>query len=300
VTADAQRRANRHGILWMVLAMTAFMGNDALVKAVGARVPAAQLIVVRGAFAMVLICVVARQMGVLDRARELLHRAVLVRAGCEGAATFLYLAALFHLPLANVTAINLSAPLFVALLARLVLGEAVHLGRWAAIGLGFAGVLLVVQPRAEGFNGYAALCVLATLFHASRDLLTRKVPAQVPSLLITWTTAAMVTLLSGLWTLATPWKPMPALAMGQLAGAALCLAAAYHLLTLSMRAGDMSVVGPFRYSGLLVALLLGYLLWGDVPNTLAWAGIVLLVAAGLGMLHSERQRARAALDAATD
>ena len=89
-------------------------------------------------------------------------------------------------------------------------------------------------------------------------------------------------------------------AFGQLAGAALCLAAAYHLLTLSMRAGDMSVIGPFRYSGLLVALLLGYLVWGDVPNALAWGGIALLVAAGLAMLHSQRLRSSAALDAATD
>ena len=122
----------------------------------------------------------------------------------------------------------------------------------------------------------------------------------MPEQTIQCAAACTVTVLSGLWCLGGEWQPMGSVSMAQLTGAALCLAAAYHLLTLSMRAGDMSVIGPFRYSGLLVALLLGYLLWGDVPNALAWGGIALLVAAGLAMLHSERRRSRAALDAATD
>jgi drug/metabolite transporter (DMT)-like permease len=62
-----------------------------------------------------------------------------------------------------------------------------------------------------------------------------------------------------------------------------------------MRLGDMSVIGPFRYSGLLVALVLGYWMWGDVPNTLAWGGIALVVAAGLGLLQAERRRKQALL-----
>jgi drug/metabolite transporter (DMT)-like permease len=120
--------------------------------------------------------------------------------------------------------------------------------------------------------------------------MTRLVPAQVPSLLITLSTSTMVMLLSGVWSLFEPWKPMTTEHMGLLFAASLCLAAGYHLLTLSMRLGDMSVIGPFRYSGLLVALALGYWMWGDVPNTLAWCGIALVVAAGLGLLQSERRR----------
>jgi drug/metabolite transporter (DMT)-like permease len=289
VTADTQRRANRHGILWMVLAMTAFMGNDALVKAVGARVPAAQLIVVRGAFAMVLICVVARQMGVLDRARELLHRAVLVRAGCEGAATFLYLAALFHLPLANVTAINLSAPLFVALLARLVLGEAVHLGRWLAIGGGFLGVLLVVQPRPGDFNPAAWLAVAATLLYSVRDLLARQLPPALPSILVTLATAGTVWLLAGVvlvvqGPVAMAWRDVGLLALGSV-----FLSTGYYAVIAATRHAELSVVAPFRYLGLLWALVLGWLFWGDVPNPLAWAGMAALVLSGLVMVWQQRR-----------
>jgi drug/metabolite transporter (DMT)-like permease len=283
-------RLNRQGILWMVLAMTAFMGNDALVKAVGARVPAAQLIVVRGVVAITLIMLVARHMGVLGQVRGLLHRSVLVRAGCEGVATFMYLAALFHLPLANVTAINLSAPLFVALLARLVLGEAVHLGRWLAIGLGFAGVLLVVQPQPGQFNQFAWLAVLATLLYSVRDLLTRQLPPALPSILVTLATAGTVWLLAAAVLAVQGVVPMAWRDVGLLALASVFLSTGYFAVIAATRHAELSVVAPFRYVGLLWALLLGWVFWGDVPNLWAWVGMVCLVVAGLAMVWQQRRR----------
>ena len=287
---DDRHRRNRQGILWMVLAMSAFMGNDALVKAVGARVPAAQLIVVRGVVAITLILLVARHMGVLGQLRSLLHRGVLVRAGCEGVATFMYLAALFHLPLANVTAINLSAPLFVALLARLVLGEAVHLGRWLAIGGGFAGVLLVVQPQPGQFNTHAWLAVLATLLYSARDLLTRSLPPAVPSILVTLATAGTVWLLAAMVLAVQGLVPMAWRDVGLLALASVFLSTGYFAVIAATRHAELSVVAPFRYVGLLWALLLGWVFWGDVPNLLAQVGMVCLVVAGLAMVWQQRRR----------
>jgi drug/metabolite transporter (DMT)-like permease len=287
--ADSQRR-NRQGILWMVLAMTAFMGNDALVKAVGARVPAAQLIVVRGVVAIVLICLVARQMGVLGQVRGLWHSGVLMRAGCEGLATFMYLAALFHLPLANVTAINLASPLFVALLARLLLGERVHLGRWLAIALGFAGVLLVVQPQPGQFNQHAWLAVLATLLYSARDLLTRRLPPALPSILATLATAGTVWAMAGVVLAVQGMVPMAWADVGLLALAAVFLSTGYFAVITATRHAELSVVAPFRYVGLLWALLLGWVVWGDVPNGWAWAGMVCLVVAGLAMVWQLRRR----------
>lgn len=291
---------NRRGILMMSASMAFFIGNDALVKLVSSTLPTPQLIFIRGLLVAVLIGAVVLGTGAARHWRTALTPTVWWRALFDSAATFGYLTALFHLPIANATAINLAAPLFLTVLAVLLLGERVDARRWALIVLGFVGVLLVVQPRADGFNAYALLCVFATLLHALRDLLTRRVPTQVPSLLITLATALTVSVLSGLWTVVDEWRPVSAPVFTQLAGAAVCLAIAYHLLTLSMRAGDMSLIAPFRYTGLLVALLLGYWVWGDVPNALAWGGIALLVAAGLGMLRGQRLRPRAALDAATD
>ncbi len=74
----------------------------------------------------------------------------------------------------------------------------------------------------------------------------------------------------------------------------------YYLIIVGMRSGEMSVIAPFRYTGLLFALAMGWVIWGDVPNTLAWTGIALLLGAGLYVLHSERGRARTELEAAPD
>ena len=286
---------NRRGILTMTGAMVFFVVNDALVKWVSTDLPTPQLIFVRGVMTTALLLALAAWMGQLRLWRSALTRSVPTRALIDSLASFTYLTAVFHMPLGNATAINLAGPLFLTMLAVFFLHERVSLGRWALILLGFAGVLLVVQPRAGEFNSYAWLCLLAAMLHAGRDFLTRLVPAQVPSLLITLSTAMMVTLLAGVWSMFEPWRAMSTTHIGQLFAAAMCLAAGYHLLTLSMRWGDMSVIGPFRYSGLLMALLLGYLMWGDVPNGLAWCGIALLVAAGLGLLQAERLRKQALL-----
>ena len=286
---------NRRGILTMTGAMVFFVVNDALVKWVSTDLPTPQLIFVRGVMTTALLLALAAWMGQLRLWRSALTRSVPTRALIDSLASFTYLTAVFHMPLGNATAINLAGPLFLTMLAVFFLHERVSLGRWALILLGFAGVLLVVQPRAGEFNAYAWLCLLAAMLHAGRDFLTRLVPAQVPSLLITLSTAVMVTLLAGVWSIFEPWRAMSTTHIGQLFAAAMCLAAGYHLLTLSMRWGDMSVIGPFRYSGLLMALLLGYLMWGDVPNGLAWCGIALVVAAGLGLLQAERLRKQALL-----
>jgi drug/metabolite transporter (DMT)-like permease len=286
--AARRGRANRVGILWMVLAMTCFTGNDALVKTVLARVPSAQMIVVRGVMAIALILLVAWRMGALVRVTELFRGWVGVRAFCEGIATFLYLAALYHLPLANATAIYMSSPLFIAVLARLFLGERVDVRRWIAIAMGFTGVLLVIQPQSDGFNLYAWLCLLSTLIYAGRDLLTRKIPAGVPSIVVTLATAAVVVGMAAVVLLYEGWTPMAWADVGRLALAAVCLSTAYYAIIASVRTGEVSVVAPFRYVGLLWAVVVGYLVWGHVPNSLAWTGIALLIVAGLYMIQQQR------------
>jgi drug/metabolite transporter (DMT)-like permease len=303
-TTTATLAANRRGVLAMSLAMASFVANDALVKFVSESLPGAQLIFLRGLFATALLLTVAHAMGALPRWRDTLQRPVLRRSALDALATIVYLSALFHLPLGNATAINMATPLFMTLFAVLALREQVGTARWAALAVGFAGVLLVVQPRAEGFNAWALLCVGGTLLHAARDLSTRFIAAQVPSILVTVSTAVAVTGLSGVLSLVQGWQPFTGTQLALLAGASVFLSGGYFLLVHSLRGGEMSVIAPFRYSGLLFALVLGWAVWGDVPNALAWVGIALLVGAGLYVLHTERVRAqvthRAALAAAPD
>ena len=291
-------RANAQAIATMVGAMTCFVINDALVKHVSQSLPSAQLIFLRGLMASLLVLLGAQRLGVLNRARDVFNPRVALRGAIDACATMLYLLSLFQLPIANATAINLAAPLFMTVFAVLFMGERAGPARWGAVLLGFVGVLCIVQPRGDGFNAWALLCLLGTLFHAARDLLTRRIDPAIPSIIITLATALAVTVLSGGLSLAYGWQAFGLRELALLGVAAAFLASGYLLLVQCMRSGEVSLTAPFRYSSVLVAALLGFLVWNEVPSAWAWAGIALLVGSGLYMLHSERGRVRAAaLDA---
>ena len=278
---------NRRGVIAMASAMASLAVSDALVKFVSASLPAPELIFVRGLFSIALLLVLIGATGGLRHLPRLLDARVMLRATVDGVATLAYLLSLFHLPLANTTAINMAAPLFVTLYAIALFGEHVAAHRWIAIVAGFVGVLLVVQPRSEAFNAWALLCVLASFLNASRDVLTRTIAKGVPVLVITLSTSIATTLLAGVWCLLQPWKPVAWQPLASLGVAAAILSGGNFLIAAAMRSGEMSVIAPFRYSGLIVALALGYIVWGDIPNAIAIAGIVLLVAAGLMLLRGQ-------------
>jgi len=288
--------ANRKGIMAMCLAMALFIANDALVKYVSASLPAAQLIFIRGLFATIVLLTAALLMGALrptallqDGAwRQLTQRPVLARASLDALATMAYLSSLFHLPIGNASAINMASPMFIAMYAAVVWRERVSPARWLAIAAGFAGVLLIVQPAADAFNAWSLMCLFATLLHTARDLITRNIALTVPAILITLTTSTAVLLLTGPWSLLQGWQPVNATQLGLLAGASVFLSAAHYMVIVGMRSGELSLVAPFRYTALIYALLLGWLIWGDVPNVMAWSGIVLMVVAGLSMLRAGR------------
>jgi len=285
--------ANRAGILAMIGAMACFIVNDALVKYASQSVPAAQLIFVRGAMASTLVLAVARAMGATARITEIARGWVLTRALVDAVASMLFLVSLFHLPISSATAINMTSPLIITVLAAVLIGERVGPQSWLASGVGFVGVLLIVQPQSEGFNSYAIVCLFATVLLSVRDLLTRRVHVGIPSILVTLSTTVSVTLFAGAFALLEGWSPLSVFELGLLAIAAAFLATAYFLLVSSTRRGDLSLIAPFRYTGLVFAAIVGFVVWGDVPNALAWSGIVLLVGSGIYVLRASR-RARVA------
>ncbi len=268
----------------MVLAMTTFVGNDALVKLASDALSAYQLIFIRGVFATIWILLLARGLGVSLRWEALTGRWVSARALVDAASTFAYLISLFHMPIGNAIAINMAAPLMITLFAVVVLGERVDARRWLAVALGFLGVLLIIQPATDGFNAYSILCLFATLLHCARDLMTRRIPTGVPSVVVTLATSLVVTVIAGIGTVSSGWQTVGTQTMFLIAAASLFLAAGYYFIILSMRTGQISVVAPFRYSGLPIALLIGWLVWQDIPNFAAWVGILLLCSTGLYLL----------------
>ncbi len=299
MTASARTLANRRGIIAMIGAMTSFVINDAFVKYASASLPLGQIIVIRGVFAIAFLLGAAWWMGLASgpgaRLKEVAERPVVIRSLLDAIATFTFLTALFHLPLANATAINMAAPLCITLLSVLWLGERIGPMRWAVIAVGFIGVIFIVQPRGEGFNGYSLVCLLSTFFVACRDLYTRRINPGTPSILITIGTAIAVTATGVGLSLFQEWKPISAWQLGMLGAASVFLSCGYTLLIRAMRSGEVSVVVPFRYSGLLAALTIGFAVWGEIPNALAWIGIALLVSAGLYMVLSGRSKHAKAL-----
>jgi len=284
---------NRRGVIAMSAGMVCFVLNDTLVKFVSDDLPASQLIFLRGVLAVLglLLLVYATDRRQFSRA-GLLHMVdkwVVLRSMLDGVASLVYLSALFHMPLGNATAINMSTPLLIALLSGLLMGVHVSARNWLIIGLGFVGVLMVVQPQADGFNAWAWVALAGTVLHALRDLSMRFIAPEVPSTVITVGTALAATVLSGVWSIFTPWQAVSATHWGMMATAAVFLSCGYFFLIKATRMADMSVVAPFRYIGLLTAVLAGYVIWDDMPNPLAWCGMLLLVGAGILMLRLHRQ-----------
>jgi drug/metabolite transporter (DMT)-like permease len=277
------------GALFMAISMAGFTANDAITKSVSAEMSMAQIMFVRGFFATVLIALLAWRGGALRNMRALLSPMVGLRAASEVFATIAFLVALAHLPLANVSAILQALPLAVTMGAALVLSEPVGWRRWLAIAVGFSGVMVIVRPGFEAFNAYSISALCCVLFCAVRDLATRRIEAEVPSLFVSTVTAAAVTVMGA--ALIVPfggWAPLDTGNAALLFGAAILLLFGYHFIIMSMRIGDISFVAPFRYTALLWAILLGFIVFGDIPDTAMILGASIIVASGLYTLYRER------------
>jgi drug/metabolite transporter (DMT)-like permease len=151
-----------------------------------------------------------------------------------------------------------------------------------------------VRPGLAGFNQFALLALLSVAFCALRDLATRKIPAQIPSLFITLLTTITVTSAGGLIFIPLGgWTPPSTHSLGLLAFTSVLLLIGYQCIITALRTGDISAVAPFRYSALLWAMLLGYVVFGDVPDAMMVTGASIIVVSGLYAFYRERIRHRA-------
>ncbi|WP_371420705.1 DMT family transporter [Tardiphaga sp.] len=290
---------NLHGSLLMAAAMASFSVTDAMSKFLLAQMNFGQLVLLRGIVASLLIAALAAHRGALRPLRVLFAAPVALRIIGEVGGTVLFLQAITHLPLANVAAIILSQPLAITLGAVLILGERVGWRRWLAITAGFAGVLIIVRPGAAGFNQFTLLALGAVAFYALRDLATRKIAADIPALFVTLLTTVVMTLVGGgLMVPLGGWAEPSASALLLLAVAAVLVLIGYQCVIMALRVGDISAVAPFRYTQLLWAMLLGYLMFGDRPDGAMILGASVIVASGLYTFHREHIRNRSMLLAA--
>jgi drug/metabolite transporter (DMT)-like permease len=284
MTAHASPRSN---ILAMCAAMAVFIVNDACVKVAAADWPPAQIMVVRGIFAVAIMAAVCALAGDLRRWRGLLKPIVASRCLLEGFVAFTYISALAILPLAEVTAILLISPLLITAAGALFLGETVRWRRWLAVGAGFAGMLLVVRPTGEGFGWAGSIAVISTIGVALRDILTRRIPADVPTNVIAFGTTISTLAVGAVLSPAAPWQPLSAMPFFMVIAAAVLVAAGNLAIVAAFRNVDVSVVSPFRYTIIVWAILIGIVVFQERPTLASWVGIILIVGSGLFTLYRE-------------
>ncbi|WP_249225268.1 DMT family transporter [Tardiphaga alba] len=277
----------------MAVSMASFSINDALAKFLTAHLHFSQVMMLRGLFASVLIGALVVHQGALRSLRVLLAWPVSLRIGGEIGGSALFLVAVSSLPLANVTAIVQSMPLIITCGAVLLLGEPVGWRRWLAIAAGFIGVLIIVRPGADGFSQFTLVALLSVGFYAMRDLVTKQIPAGIPTLFVTFLTTIAVALAGAFFTAVHgDWSvPSPQLLM-LLALAAVMTLIGFQCGILALRVGDVSSVAPMRYSQMLYAMLLGYFIFGDVPDAAMIVGATIIVLSGIYTFHRERVRNR--------
>jgi len=273
-----------------------FTINDAFVKSLDSDVPTTQIMAVRGGLMTLLIITIAWKQGLLPNINKLFTPIIAFRSGLEVGATTLFLTALAILPFSTIAAILQALPLAVATGGALFLKEPVGWRRWIAILIGFAGVLVIVRPGLEGFQTASLFVVASVLFAAGRDLVTRKLPADLPSLLVSLATASVICVVGSLIsTLTDQWQPMTSKQVLTLCASSCFLFFGYHFIVLAMRTGEIGYVVPYRYTSLIWATLFGYFIFSEVPDKYTVIGASIVIATGLFTLYRELVAGRRAI-----
>jgi drug/metabolite transporter (DMT)-like permease len=285
----AGRRANITGIAAMLASMAAFVANDTCVKLIGETLPLGELIALRNVVATLYILAFAAIFGGLTLPENPQKRLLGWRLAAEFFSTLFFLSGLIALPIADATAIGQFTPIAITAAAAIFLKEHVGWRRWLATVFGLVGVLLIIRPGTSAYSPAALLIVAAVAFIVLRDLTTRAISRDVPTLTLA-AMSASVSIFSGvvLWPFET-WIVPTLYQTGLLMLGALFLTIAYALIVIAMRHGDVGIVSPFRYAVIVFAILSGWIFWKDFPDLYQITGIIVLTAAGLYTFYRERE-----------
>jgi S-adenosylmethionine uptake transporter len=287
------RSDNLTGAILMMASMASFTINDTFMKALAGEIPLFQVLFLRGIFTTIAVAGVAWWMGVLfARVSRRDAGSIALRMVGEIGAAYFFLTALFNMPIANVTAILQALPLTITLAAALFFGDPIGWRRMSAILIGFVGVMLIVRPGAADFTIYSLYVLAAVGFVTLRDLATRRLSKETPSMLVTFITSTSIMVFFGVASLTIDWAPMDLRAYGLTIGAAVMIIGGYLFSIMVMRVGEISFIAPFRYTGLIWALLLGWLIFGEWPEPITLVGAAIVVGSGLFMLYREAQLGR--------
>ncbi|MBL4906133.1 MAG: DMT family transporter [Sneathiella sp.] len=283
---------NARGAFFMAVCMAAFGINDALMKLASEHFSLIQAMFVRSIFTTLLLGGFAWHKKALFIAVPKKDRKLIFfRIVGEILGSFLFLTAIFNMPLANATAILQSMPLAVTLGGAVFLGEAVGWRRYLAVLIGFSAVMIIVRPGTEGFNTYSFFALAAVALLVLRDLSTRRISSQIPSSFVSFLSSAAIMLTTGFLLPFTDWVPLSVENTSLLFAASLFVIFGYVFSVSAMRIGEIGFVSPFRYTILLWSIVLGVLVFGDIPDFWTIVGSALVVVTGIYTFYREQKMA---------
>lgn len=289
---------NARGVAAMLLSCVFFSVNDTFMKLGTARIAPSELMLLRGCIASAILLGVLWATGGLREIAALARPWPALRSLCDLLVALTYVEALGYLALGDITAIAQSTPILMTAVAAIVWREAVGWLRWLAVLAGFAGVILIARPSVDHVQWPALLAVATAILITVRDLVTRRKTRGISSLAMALGStvasgSAGLTLLG-----AETWRMPDVDDLTSAAAAAIMLVCGNIGIIAAFRRGDVSVISPFRYASVPVAVGLGALVWGAMPDAIAATGIALIVAAGLFTMHLDRLSLRKAMRAA--
>ena len=278
--------------LYMVITTACFVVGDTCIKLIGTTLPLAQVICLIGLVSSLFLLMLCGQQGILKDVPLLFTRTVLLRSLFDTMATFRFISALMHMPLANLSSVMQSVPLVVVAVGVIFLGEKAGLSRIAAVIAGFVGVLLIVKPSPQTITIYEFFAVGAVIVVAFRDLVTKRIPAHVPLLVIALANAVFISVSGFGVGLVQGFKTVEVWQLALLLGAGLMVTISYFFIVATVRLGDLSATAPFRYSEVVFAIIAGILVFGEYPDAISYVGMALVIGAGLFAAHREAVKAR--------
>ena len=289
---DRSVAGNLRGIAAMVAATALFTLADASMKLVSATLPTGETVFVRSFSTALMLTAAAFANGAILSLRRALVPATGWRSAGDVASSLFYQSALARMPFADIMGVLQLMPLSLTAASAAFLNERVGWRRWTAVVIGFCGALLVIKPGSSAFNPWAILALLSVFSATLRDVATRRLDPTLSPLVIIMI-SQLVVALGGLgcamfqaWSVPTLYELMHLLiaSVFSLAG---------HLCVIhSLRSGEISTVAPFRYAGMVWAVMLGLLLWNELPDAYSFTGILILMSAGLYTFYREQKHRR--------
>ena len=274
----------------MILSMACFAVEDTFIKLLSARLPATQILFSVGFGGALITLALAVTLNVKLADKILLNKHVISRTIADLFGALFFTSAMVLIPMSLLASILQATPLFVTLGAAILLGEKVGWRRWSAIFIGFLGVIIILQPGYGSFQLASLLGLAAVLCLALRDVVTRDMATEIPTLTVTFY-ACLAMGSAGF--IAYPFFGTPIMPTTFEAILLVCAAiigvTGYFLIVLATRKGDVSVIAPFRYSRLLFSLGLASLILGEMLTLPILLGGLLVVSSGIYTFGRERR-----------